>query len=975
MQLTPFDINYRSAEKFFQDYLQLKSGKLFVQADNPVPKDSPLALNFCVPRIDYTFQLNGIVLKTRGLKTAEQVDKPPGMLVGVEEDLEKILQKLDEKLLTDEKYQFLLALCDTLTDSGSIIAYDSIDDEAGSDDENSSDLSLEPIQDLPPTIRDDQNGRVQAAMESSPEVQLQSTDQGPEAENNPPRKTAGAVIAASKQQSESGPAQKHPAPESAETSAEEDSQLSFDWLREAVDQEEAVIEDVPPPEIKAPPTQDKKNLSSEERDKVKPVADFIMDLTKAMLRSGYYSPEHPGSQKAKKGLYTQFIKCLGSSQEIMITDLETPQKKDILITGILDEPVSVRTLVGAGMAELFVPKLTEFFNRKGLISFAIKKQITGAHFESYIDIMSDPRSDQGRSKKMGELLSRALAKNGITEISTIFMDDIIVLEKNLPWRVEMAIQRLTKDLKILPMFKEKSDEAILQLKVKIIHDIIRPLKYGEYLKELLVNCYIIAQHVDNIEPEEIEGIIIKGMPPDLLLPTSHYVFEDLKELNELKTKESASAGLQRRHAGVKRIIKALSRRLIQLKIKGAQSFLEDMHNSNVLAFNELPPDVQYLVNTMKIVRDVKARLSVYINWVFQRLTPVDAIVMLKCFRRVIPIVLEEQNWKLAFKLTLAVNMVKKETDLYSPKNNLPPNPFYFIFKDVSDMLSNAYLTVSTTSRLEIDQIVRRLGSKGLDILNLILIKSENSEVRTDAMETVVSMGEKARLWSLNILQKNKQDAATLKNALAILREVGKASADTELVKKYASHADSQVQEECLHTLISFDAKDLESVIIKGLTNPDDKLRWRAVTTLGKLRSLSQDAVAQILQIITSDPPDDEQEAAAHNRKIAQLIQALGALNNFPALDRLEEAILKVVQKSGDSGKGLITRLKLHNPSTDQTPILVAACTTLGKVGSAKSNDCLAKFAKGKSAIALEAQKALKLIEARDMKPAVNQAAH
>jgi HEAT repeat protein len=975
MQLTPFDINYRSAEKFFQDYLQLKEGKLFVQAENPEPKDSLLALNFCVPRIDYNFQLNGIVLKTRGLKTAQQVDKPPGMLVGVEEDLEKILQRLELKLLTDEKYQFLLALCDTLKDSGSIIAYDSIDEEAATDDENVSVSSSEPDRESSPTIRDEQNSSMDTAIASSPKVQSQPEDHGRKTEYKPARETTGAAGDAPKQQSESDPAHEHPAIESAETSVEENSQLSFDWLRGAIAQEEAVIEDAPPPEIKAPPTQDKKNLSPEEHHKVKPVADFIMDLTKAMLRSGYYSSEHPGARKAKKGLYAQFIKCLGGSQEIMITDLETPQKKDILITGILDEPVSVRTLVGAGMAELFVPKLTEFFNRKGLLSFAIKKQITAAHFESYIDIMSDPRSDQGRNKKMGELLTRALAKNGITEISTIFMDDIIVLEKNLPWRVEMAIQRLTKDLKILPMFKEKSDEAILNLKVKIIHDIIRPLKYGEYLKELLVNCYIIAQHVDNIESEEIEEVIIEGMPPDLLLPTAHHVFEDLKELNELKKKETPSAGLNRRHAEVKRIIKALSRRLIQLKIKGAQSFLEELHNSNVLAFKELPPDVQYLVNTMKIVRDVKARLGVYISWVFQRLTPMDAIVMLKCFRRVIPIILEEQNWKVAFKLTLAVNKVKNETDLYSPKNNLPPNPFYFIFKDVSDMLSNAYLTVSTTSRLEIDQIVRRLGSKGLDILNLILTKSDNSEVRTDAMETVVSNGEKARLWSLKILRKNKQDAATLKNALAILREVGKANTDADLVKKYAVYPDPQVQEESLHTLISFDAKDLEPIIITALTNPDDKLRWRAVTALGKLRTLSQDAIIQIMQIITSDPPDDEQQASAHCRKIAQLIQALGALDKFPAVDRLEEAILKVVQKSVDSGKGLITRLKLHNPSTDQTPILVAACTTLGKVGSAKSNDCLAKFAKGKSAIALEARKALKLIEARDMRPAVNQAAH
>ena len=122
--------------------------------------------------------------------------------------------------------------------------------------------------------------------------------------------------------------------------------------------------------------------------------------------------------------------------------------------------------------------------------------------------MSDPKADCAKNNKMGEVLTRALTDHGITEISTVFLDDIIVLEKNLPWRVEMAILRLTKDLKILPMFKEKSDDAILNLKVKIIRDIIRPLKYGQYLKELLINCYIIAKHVENISAEEIEEVII-----------------------------------------------------------------------------------------------------------------------------------------------------------------------------------------------------------------------------------------------------------------------------------------------------------------------------------------------------------------------------------------------------------------------------------------------------------------------------------
>ena len=73
--MKPFDINYRSAEKFFQDYLQLKEGKLFVVAEEPFPPQTQLAVNFPVPRIDYTFQLDGTVLKIRDRETAEKLEK------------------------------------------------------------------------------------------------------------------------------------------------------------------------------------------------------------------------------------------------------------------------------------------------------------------------------------------------------------------------------------------------------------------------------------------------------------------------------------------------------------------------------------------------------------------------------------------------------------------------------------------------------------------------------------------------------------------------------------------------------------------------------------------------------------------------------------------------------------------------------------------------------------------------------------
>jgi HEAT repeat protein len=263
-----------------------------------------------------------------------------------------------------------------------------------------------------------------------------------------------------------------------------------------------------------------------------------------------------------------------------------------------------------------------------------------------------------------------------------------------------------------------------------------------------------------------------------------------------------------------------------------------------------------------------------------------------------------------------------------------------------------------------DQIVRRLGSKGVDLLNLILTRSEKPEVRQDAMETVVSMGEVARRWSLNVLETREKESDSVKNALAILREVGQANADTEKVRKFANWPDPHLQEEALNTLMSFNAKDLEPFIINALSSPDDKLRWRALTALGKLDTLSRESTQQLLRIITADAPQDKVMAATHCRNIAQLIQALGTANNFPALDLLEIAIIKAVQKTVESGKGLITRLTKKNPKEDQTTVLIAAFGTLGKIGSSKSGEFLADFSKGKSTIALEAQKALQLIAGR-----------
>ncbi|HEA68292.1 MAG TPA: hypothetical protein ENI07_15955, partial [Desulfobacterales bacterium] len=188
--------------------------------------------------------------------------------------------------------------------------------------------------------------------------------------------TSKSSVLPGEKQKDSDRTQDRPVKLSQDAELKKDDTLAMEWIRKAISQAERVREKETVPDIVAAPPIEKKQLTPLEQEKVKPSGEFLMDLTKAMLRSGYYSPDHPSSKTAKQGLYEALQNCLGDSKEIMITVQETRERSDILITGILDEPVNVKTLVGSGMAELFVPKLREYFKRKGLVSYAVKKSIT-----------------------------------------------------------------------------------------------------------------------------------------------------------------------------------------------------------------------------------------------------------------------------------------------------------------------------------------------------------------------------------------------------------------------------------------------------------------------------------------------------------------------------------------------------------------------------------------------------------------------
>ena len=742
-----------------------------------------------------------------------------------------------------------------------------------------------------------------------------------------------------------------------------DPDLTMEWLQEAISQEETVREQEAAPQIILPPAGEKKNLTSTEREKIQPAGQFLMDLTKAMLRSGYYSADHPGAKNAKRGLYDRFQKCLADSDEMMITNQETREKTDILITGILDEPVNVRQLVGAGQGELFVPKLREYFNRKGLVSFAMKKRITPEHFEGFVDIMSDPRADRGENARVGELLSSALVKNGITEISAVFIDDIIALELNLPWRVEMAIQRLAKDLKVLPMFARKSDDSIREMKLQIIQDIIRPLRHPEFLKDLIINCYIIAQYVKDVETEDIEKVIIDAFPLNTLLPTSQFIFDELNRLREMNSENPENPKLLRRVAGVKRILKWVVGRLLASDVRGAQHFLEKLYLNEVLTFEELPPDVQYLVNTMKMTQDVQDHTARYAYRITHAADTENAAILLKCFRRIMPVLIEQDDWQVILSLTRAVSEAGTSNGAFSGTIGLPPKPHTYIFRGLSDEIYEAYVRSDENQRPLVAKVVSRLGIQGIEILSKILSECDDRGARKEATDMLIKTGDRARSWVLKVLDDAKQPWYLQRNALMILRHVAKQEGDINRARRLVGHSHPRIRDEALNTLIALKATDAEQIVIAALNDPDDKVRWRATAALSELSPLSAPSIGKILALIKAESPEEKAEALKHARQVSQLIRSLGTLAGIQNLIQLEDSILDIGQNAAGQKKGLLQRFKKSN-AADQSLILSAAIATLGKIGTPKSASFLDKMVASKTAQSEPARNALAEIRLR-----------
>lgn len=147
------------------------------------------------------------------------------------------------------------------------------------------------------------------------------------------------------------------------------------------------------------------------------VGEFALSLIQAFLRTGYYLPEHPESQRAKTGLFERFAALARPQGEVAFILREDGGQPVVSIEGAHPKPLRLKDVMIRGMADTYNPRFVRFLERKELVSLSLLAAMSREEFSRFVDVMSEPSLTVMHEAGSRDGFVAALQERGISNIS------------------------------------------------------------------------------------------------------------------------------------------------------------------------------------------------------------------------------------------------------------------------------------------------------------------------------------------------------------------------------------------------------------------------------------------------------------------------------------------------------------------------------------------------------------------------------
>ena len=676
--------------------------------------------------------------------------------------------------------------------------------------------------------------------------------------------------------------------------------------------------------------------------------DFLLHLVQAFLRTGYYTPDHPESARAKEGLFQQFKTLFEVEDELSFLVREEQEQKEILVEGLLPEAQKLSRMMIKGMGELYVPKFAQYMERKDLISLTLKSRMGQEEFTRFIDIMSDPSLIDIRRKQDKEKFTQTLISRGILNISFIFNEELLAPDREMPWRARVTISRMRKDLKMIPIFEKMMRQDLHDIRRNLLRDALRPNRQSDLLCAILRNSDLAATH-ENRE-EIIEDEILAFLQKQYLLGTSKIFLREHIALKQLKKGDAFEKKSDR-------LTKKVAGRLKEIGTKEAENILEEFFRNQFIDLDDLTPALKNKILLERLTDKFLSYTDQFFLQLDQAMEKEKFLAVALSFVRIIPELIRRDRYAEILRIleTLKRHFLEKRMWALLAGQILEE-----IGKGtVPQLLQEKFLTSKKETRIAIVPIFVSLEVGAIPPLITLLRASEDQWVRKNACEALIQIGPVAAVYLLKELNQPEASVETTRDILRVLGEIKSHEWKVplmEVLRRYTSHENPKLKEQALHTLCQVGGPEGEEIFLSSLSDPDLDVRKRAIWCLGMIKSSRgvEKMIEMLKQIaITPSPPLEKLET--------QIYYAFGFLGNLVMEGKaLEQILLETIEKRGL--KGLLGFLQ-KNPLSDAS--LMAICDTLGKVGTQESVKVLTKLEKSaKDPLLPKVKEALKKIGER-----------
>jgi HEAT repeat protein len=692
-------------------------------------------------------------------------------------------------------------------------------------------------------------------------------------------------------------------------------------------------------------------LSTEELQLRPLVSEFVVSFVKALSLSGQYTPDHPEVRRSVAALYQHFLALLRGKTELTFLTRIGGESKDVIVDGIFAEATHLAALMPQGTGDLFLPKLHEYFDRRHLLSWSIKANISPEEFAGFIAILSAfaaPAGDRGTD--VSAETARALATRGIAHVSLVFMDELVGRDRRLPWRVEMALTRLRKDLRMIPLYRKSGAAELHRAKTQIIDDIIRPVRRPDLLKAVLLNCDLIAKDLSAAGENAIELQLIDHLPLGMVWPTA------LEFAKDLAGTGSTDGTPQRERA--RNLLKPLAARLHDQASPEGDQTLSSLFDQKILSLEDLPPRLQETIAAKRFV-------DVYLANEPQHLERLRGMTEDPAgaapYVRAVPELLRREKYQSALTILRGVESWSA-TEFSSAadfKSLLEGVREAVAESDLVSALIERFRGGSTGVRQKVVEVLAALGRVGLPPLIDLLTRSDDVELRRCLVAALAQIGAGA-LWAVRVpLERSGLPARVVRDLLAVLAQIKDPEAG-KMALRFLHHPDATVREEAVAALARASGRQAEAELMAALKDHAPAVRRRALISLGSIGSSNPRVVDFLCEVVRKrhkgEPEEDDQLQIQACQALAEVGRTVTSL-----IPGIESTLIQALDLDG--GKGFLARWGGSAGKSDA--VRGAICTALGQIGGRTAAATLGRVLGEKSLLVKDkAARALRQLEAR-----------